>query len=66
MDRSKYPTHLIRPGDPTPPDPVLNMTPEQRLAMMWPLTVEAWRFMGKPVDGERMRRDVVRVIRRGR
>lgn len=65
MDRSKYPTRVIKPGEPKPRDPVLDMTPAQRIEMMWPLTLEAWRFMGKPVDNEPMRRDIVRIIRRG-
>ena len=66
IDRSHYPTRIIRPGDRELPDPVLSMTPEQRLEMVWPLTLEAWRFMGKPVDELRLQRHVVRVVRRGR
>jgi hypothetical protein len=66
MDRSHYPTRIIRPGESEPPDPVWSMTPEQRLEMMWPLTLEAWRFMGIPVDELRLQRHVVRVVRRGR
>jgi hypothetical protein len=37
-------------------------TPEQRLAMMWQLALDAWAFKGEPV-APRLRRDVVRVIR---
>lgn len=65
MDRSHYPTRIIRKGEPEPPDPVRSMTPEQRVAMVWPLTLEAWLFMGEPVD-ERIQKHVVRVIRRER
>ena len=43
-----------------------HLTPEQRLALLWELTKDAWAFMGKPVDESRLPRHVVRVIRRGR
>ena len=39
------------------------MTVEQRLAMMWPLALDAWAFMGKPVE-PRLPRHIVRVLRR--
>jgi hypothetical protein len=42
------------------------MTPAERLEMVWPLTVEAWLFMGKPVDESEFQRHVVRVVRGGR
>ncbi len=38
-------------------------TPAERIAMMWPLAVEAWAFMGEPVGESRLPRHVVRVIR---
>lgn len=41
-------------------------TPAERLAMMWPLTVDAWAFMGEPIDESRLPRNVVRVVRGGR
>jgi hypothetical protein len=64
MDRSHYPTRVVRWGEPEPADPVRELTAEQRLKMVWPLTLEAWRFIGNPVDGVPMRRDIVRVTRR--
>lgn len=57
---------VVRPGDAEPPDPVRAMTPAERLEMVWPLTVEAWLFMGKPVDESEFQRHVVRVVRGGR
>lgn len=44
----------------------LAATPGERLAMMWQLTVDAWAFMGKPLDESRLPRHIVRVFRRGR
>ncbi|MGD0896326.1 MAG: hypothetical protein ABR915_00735 [Thermoguttaceae bacterium] len=41
-----------------------NTTPEQRIAMMWQLALDAWEMKGEPVVDARMRRDLVRVIRR--
>lgn len=40
-----------------------NTTVEERLAMMWPLALDAWAFMGKPVE-PRLPRHIVRVFRR--
>jgi hypothetical protein len=37
-------------------------TAEERIAMMWQLAVDAWTFMGEPVE-QRLSRHVVRVIR---
>jgi hypothetical protein len=38
-------------------------TVEERLAMMWPLALDAWAFMGKPVE-PRLPRHIVRILRR--
>ena len=41
MDRKSYPVRVVRKGDED--DPYLkNTTAEERLLMMWPLTVQAW------------------------
>lgn len=40
-------------------------SPAQKLAMVWELTLNAWAFKGLE-DEPRLRRDVVRVVRRGR
>lgn len=39
-----------------------NMTPSQRFAMVWQLTLDAWAFKGEPVT-EPMPRHIVRVVR---
>jgi len=43
-----------------------SLTPAQRLAMMWQLTIDAWSFKGEPIAESRLPRHVVRVYRRGR
>jgi hypothetical protein len=62
--RNDYPvrrTTLDRQG--TERD-VRDMTPAKRMAMVWPLSVQAWQFK-EPTGAEpRLRRDVVRTIRR--
>ena len=57
---------VIRPGDPEPRDPVRDLTPQERLAMMWPLALDAWEFMGEPVIEPRLPRHIVRVLRGAR
>ena len=42
------------------------MTPEQRVAMVRQLTMQAWAFKEGRLDGPRIRRDVVRTLRGGR
>jgi hypothetical protein len=39
-------------------------TPEQRIEMMWQLTVNAWAMMGVDLRGSRLQRHVERVVRR--
>ena len=48
------------------PDPYATMTVAERIELVWPLTVSAWAFTGRPYDESRLRRDVERVVRRGR
>jgi len=38
-------------------------TAEERIGMMWQLTLDTWAFMGKPVAEPRLQRHVIRVIR---
>ena len=40
-----------------------DMTPAERIAMVWPLTVEAWAFKGEDVRESRLQRHVVRFVR---
>lgn len=65
-DRSRYPTRLVRLEDHDQNDDLAGTTPAERVAMMWPLALDAWAFMGKPVREPRLPRHVVRIRRRGR
>ncbi|MBK6781237.1 MAG: hypothetical protein IPG75_17130 [Gemmatimonadetes bacterium] len=42
------------------------LTPSARMAMVWPLTLQAWAFSTELADEPRLRRDVGRVTRGGR
>jgi hypothetical protein len=65
-DRSKMKVRRAHVRDADPSDERV-LSAEERLALVWPLTVSAWAFRGISVaDSDRLRRDVVRVIRRGR
>ena len=66
MDRSDYPTHLRRLGDAEDFSDLDALTPSARLALVWPLTLQAWQFHTGRADEPRLRRDVGRVTRGGR
>lgn len=38
---------------------------QQRLAMVWPLTISAWAMKGENIASQRLQRHVERVKRRG-
>ena len=42
---------------------LIGTTVEERFAMMWSLALDAWSFMGKPVE-PRLPRHIVRILRR--
>jgi hypothetical protein len=47
------------------PDPdYLEMSPMQRMELVWPLTIQAWALMGVDIAQSRLQRTVVRFIRR--
>ncbi len=63
-DRSAYPTRkttLLQEEDEVWTDA---LDPAERIAMVWQLTMQAWAFKGLEHE-PRLRRDVVRVVRRG-
>ncbi len=65
VDRSTYPTRkttLLQEADEVWTDA---LDPAERIAMVWQLTMQAWAFKGLEHE-PRLRRDVVRVVRRGR
>lgn len=66
MERSDYPVRKSTLEQQGQDNDYERMTPEQRLAMVWTLTVQAWMFKEGRWDEPRLRRDVVRVVRGGR
>jgi len=61
-DRSHWPTRKLRLED-EDRDDTAHLTPGERVAMVWEITKDAWAAK----DHEpRLRRDVARVVRRGR
>ncbi len=62
MRRAELPTRKLRLGEPED-DAVLRLSPSERVAMVWPITVQAWAFKTGVLDEPRLRRDVGRVIR---
>ena len=64
VDRSTYPTRkttLLQEADEVWTDA---LDPAERIAMVWQLTMQSWAFKGLEHE-PRLRRDVVRVVRRG-
>jgi hypothetical protein len=48
-DRAAWPVRVYRLGEEPGDDLSRDTTPAQRLAMMWPLAVEAWALAGRPL-----------------
>jgi hypothetical protein len=63
--RTRGPVRVRRLADQGKETDLQGSTPAERLAMMWPLAVDAWAFMGEPVAESRLPRHIVRVLRRG-
>lgn len=62
-DRANYPTRKGHLRDPEDFSAVEALSPAARLAMVWPLTLQAWVFHSGYTDEPRLRRDVGRVTR---
>ena len=62
-DRSKYPVRIRRLHDPDDEAYVRALSPGERLAMVWQLTMDAWAFKEGLTVEPRLRRDVGRVVR---
>jgi hypothetical protein len=45
-------------------DDLKDASPADRVAMLWPLTVDVWAFMGYDIAESRLSRHIVRVLRR--
>jgi len=61
--RRSWPVRVFRPGE-EPSDDLSDVTtPEERLAMMWPLAQEAWSLAGIPLPDYDRRSAPIRVLR---
>ena len=66
VDRSAYPTRKISLGEEGRDVDLRGRDPGALVAMVAELTRQAWTFKDGRWDEPRLRRDVVRVVRRGR
>ena len=64
-DRSKWPVRRMSLAEEGQEQYLRSLSPKERVAMVWPITLQAWAFKEALRDEPRLRRDVVRVIRRG-
>jgi hypothetical protein len=64
-DRGHWPVRKFRLGEEPSDDLSATTTAEERLAMMWPLALEAWSLTGKPLADYARSEAPVRVIRLG-
>ena len=60
-DRANYPVRKTTLAEQDLDPELENTTVEERLGMMWPLALDAWSFMGKPVDPSSPPRHMLRV-----
>jgi hypothetical protein len=62
-DRSSYRVRKLHLREEGGDDDVRRLTPSERVAMVWQLTLQAWAFKeGRWVE-PRLRRDLVRTVR---
>lgn len=45
---------------------IQQLTPGERIALVWRLTVDTWAFMGEPIGESRLSRHAGHVVRRER
>ena len=62
--RGSWPVRKFRLGSEPSDDLSDSTTAEERLEMMWPLTLEAWLLSGKPIPDYRRDETPIRVVRR--
>ena len=62
-NRKLYTTRLEKISNQVSEDPPVGDSPAQRLEMMWPLTLDAWAFMGDPNVEHRLQRHVERLVK---
>jgi hypothetical protein len=62
--RKKWPIRVVRLGEEPPDDLTATTTAAERLAMMWPLALDAWASTGRPLPDYPRHQAPVRVLRR--
>jgi hypothetical protein len=62
--RRSWPVRRYALGSEPSDDLSASTTAEERLAMVWPLTLEAWSLAGLPIPDYDRRNAPVRVVRR--
>jgi hypothetical protein len=55
-------SRVFRGGTRPPENDLVPGTAAERLEMMWPLTVDAWTFLGELIE-PRLQRHTVRIVR---
>lgn len=63
--RSDWPVRKMRLRDEPGDDLSAKTTAEERLAMMWPLAVEAWSLTGRPMPNYERQDAPIRRLTRG-
>lgn len=67
IDRGQMRVRVLRQRDDVEGSDAADLTPSERVAMMWQLARDAWTFLGEPGRAEsRLQRHVVRIQRRAR
>jgi len=63
--RAHWPVRVYRLGEEPEDDLIETSTPEQRLAMIWELSLDAWTLSGRPFPEYSRAEAPLRVIRTG-
>lgn len=61
--RRNWPIRVFKLGEEPPEDLSATTTAAERLAMMWPLALEAWAFSGRPLPDYKRSETPVQIIR---
>lgn len=63
MTENRKVIRVLRLEDQDKEEDLQKLTPEQRIQMVWPLTLDVWAFTGEKLAQLRLPRHVVRVLR---
>lgn len=66
IEKRQIPLRKLRLGTEDELADYYDLTPSQRLAMIWPITVAAYAMTGQDIRELRLSRSTVRTIRGGR